>query len=154
MKEVFHSSVGQIDPSFEGTTEHDEAFVHGAGADVFGDDKNHQVSLVRAEAERYPLANLILEPDSIPDFDMATCCRLDDHRDRHLWNTLLTIRFGRRRHRSRSDPDSIPRGIRIVHQSGAHPVQAQPSRWYVEQERLADRTWLIEYQSTIWVMPE
>lgn len=139
MKEVFHSSVGQIDPSFEGITELDEAAVHRAGVDVFGDDKNHQVGLVRAEVERYPLANLILEPDSIPDFDMATRCRLDDHRDRHLWDTLPTLRLGRRRHCSRSGPDSIPRDIRVVHQSGAHPVQAQSSRWYVEQER-----WLME----------
>lgn len=140
MKEAFHSSVGQVDPSFEGTTEHDEAVLHGAGADVFGDDKNHQVGLGRIDVGRYPPANLILLPDSIPDSDMAPRCRLDDHRDRHLWNTLPTLRLGRRRHCSRSGSDSIPRDICIVHQSGAHPVQAQPSGWYVRQERLADRT--------------
>lgn len=49
MKQVFHSSVGQIDPSYEATAEHDGTIVHDAGADVFGDDKNHQVGLIRID---------------------------------------------------------------------------------------------------------
>lgn len=140
MKEVVHSSVGQFDPSFEGTAEHDEAVFHGQGADVFGDDTNHQVGLIRAAVGKCASANAVLEPDSISDFDMATRCRLDDNRDRHIWNTVPTLGIGRCGYCSRSDPDSFPRDIRIVHQSGAHPVQAQSPRWYEEQERLAERT--------------
>ena len=60
MKEVFPSSVGQFDPSFESTAEYDGDVVHGAGADVFGDDTNHQVNLIQADVERYPPANPIL----------------------------------------------------------------------------------------------
>ena len=155
MKEAFHSSVGQFDHSFDDTTYHDEVVVHGTGTDVFGDDAKHQVGLIRADVERHPSANPIFESDSIPNLDMATRCRLDDHRDRHLWNTLPTLSVGCRRYCSGSDPDRVPWDIRIVHQSGAHPVQAQPPRWYVQLDRVPSRTqWLIQYQSTIWGMLE
>ena len=54
MKQVFHSSVGQFDPSYEATAEYDGTIVHDADADVFGDDKNHQVGLIRVDIEGQP----------------------------------------------------------------------------------------------------
>ena len=56
MKDDSHSSVGQFDPSVDGTIERGGPGVHGTSADVFGDDKNHQVGHIHNDTLRAVLS--------------------------------------------------------------------------------------------------